>query len=222
MKKVAHGHKVAVHYTGTLANGEVFDSSEGRDPLKFTVGLGSVIDGFNDAVLGLTIGEERKVAVAPADGYGERDESRVLKIERDTMDADFTPEVGMPIGLEMQDGGRVRAMITGITEEELVLDLNHPLAGKTLNFAVQVLEIREADDPDAHGWEDEQHTHGCGSCGSCGDDEEGGCCGEHDHEGDCCGEHEHDGGCCGDHDCDEDDGEESDHEHEGSCCGRHK
>ncbi|MBF0500817.1 MAG: peptidylprolyl isomerase [Candidatus Riflebacteria bacterium] len=203
VKKVVQGHRVAVHYTGTLDSGEVFDSSEGNEPLKFTVGMGSVIDGFNNAVIGLGEGEERKVTIAPVDGYGDRDESRVMKADRASMDADFTPEVGMAIGLQMADGARIRAVITEISEDEITFDLNHPLAGKTLHFAVKVVEIREADDPEAHGWENEQHSH---SCGSCGDD---GCCSEGDDE--CCDEHDHDS-----EDCDD-----NDHGH-GGCCGRHK
>lgn len=191
MKKVVAGHLVAVHYTGTLASGEIFDSSDGRDPLKFEVGGGMVIPGFDDAVMGLAVDQEREVSIAPEQAYGVRDERKVIKLERAEMDMDFTPEIGMPIGLQTQDGHHHQAIITGITKEEVTLDMNHPLAGQTLNFKIKLVEIREGDDPEREEWLD--MGHGCGGCGG------GDCCGEHDHgdeedEGGC-GE----GGCCGGH-----------------------
>ena len=191
MKKVVAGHLVAVHYTGTLTNGEIFDSSDGRDPLKFEVGGGMVIPGFDDAVMGLSVDQEREVSIPPENAYGTRDERKIIKLDRGQMEMDFNPEVGMPIGLQTEDGAHHQGIITTVTKELVTLDLNHPLAGQTLNFKIKVVEIREADDPERE--EFLSMGHGCGGC----HDHEGGCCGDHDHEDEDegCGE----GGCCGGH-----------------------
>ena len=193
MKKISAGHLVAVHYTGTLTNGEIFDSSDGRDPLKFEVGGGMVIPGFDDAVIGMSVDQEREISIPPEQAYGTRDERKVMTLDRRKMEMDFTPEIGMQIGLQDQDGEHHMAVVTAVEKDEVTLDLNHPLAGETLNFKIRVVEIREGDDPEREEWLD--MGHGCGGCG--GHEHGDGCCGGHDHEeeeSDGCG-----GGCCGGH-----------------------
>jgi peptidylprolyl isomerase len=176
MKKAEHGQHVAVHYTGTLSDGEVFDTSEGRDPLKFTIGKGNVIDGFNDGVIGLAVGEEREITLAPDKAYGDRDETLVMKVDRHNFDGEEQPEVGMEVGVRMEDGHSAVALITEISAKKVTLDLNHPLAGKTLNFKIKLLELHNPGDPGTEDWDE---------------DLEDDCCGEHDGCCDSCSDCEH-------------------------------
>lgn len=128
------GDTVHVHYTGTLDDGEQFDSSRGRDPLSFTVGSGQVIGGFDEAVRGLTPGESRTVHIEPGDAYGERDESRVLSV----------PAAEAPDGLKAGDRvqmGEQPALVTEVTAETVTVDANHELAGKALNFDVELISL---------------------------------------------------------------------------------
>ncbi len=188
MKKIANGHHVSVHYTGTLPNGEVFDSSEGRDPLKFTVGLGKIIEGFDTAVLGLESGQECEVTIPPEKAYGDRDEKMIITVGRDEFGDDLEPEMGMQIGIRMRNGETAVGTVIKLATKDVTLDLNHPLAGQTLNFKIRVVEAHEPGAPGTEDWDGEEE-HSC--CGGHDHDE----CGEHNHGG--CGE----GGCggCGGH-----------------------
>ncbi len=168
MKTVENGHLVSVHYTGTLENGEVFDSSDGREPLQFQVGSGAIIKGFNDAVMGMAVGEEKEFTLPPELAYGPRDDSLIKTVPKAILGGQFEPETGMTVGVQMENGSRVPATITEVTDDAITLDLNPPLAGKTLIFKIKVVDISDA--PAASG---------CASCGtSCtptGGDS--GCCG---------------------------------------------
>jgi FKBP-type peptidyl-prolyl cis-trans isomerase 2 len=128
------GDKVSVHYTGTLDDGKQFDSSKGREPLQFTVGAGDVIAGFDQAVTGLKVGESRKVHIEPKDAYGERREDLVV-----TVPAAQAPQ-GLQVGQKVSLGGRP-ATVTKIAPEGVTVDANHELAGKPLNFEVQLVSI---------------------------------------------------------------------------------
>ncbi len=128
------GDKVSVHYTGTLDDGKQFDSSKGREPLQFTVGAGDVIAGFDQAVTGLKVGESRKVHIEPKDAYGERREDLVV-----TVPAAQAPQ-GLQVGSRVSLGGRP-ATVTKITADGVTVDANHELAGKALNFEVQLVSI---------------------------------------------------------------------------------
>lgn len=128
------GDTVHVHYTGTLDDGEQFDSSRGRDPLSFTVGSGQVIGGFDEAVRGLNPGESRTVHIEPADAYGLRDETRILSV----------PAAEAPDGLKVGDRvqmGNQPALVTEVTAETVTVDANHELAGKALNFDVELISL---------------------------------------------------------------------------------
>lgn len=128
------GDKVSVHYTGTLDDGTQFDSSKGKPPLQFTVGKGDVIAGFDKAVTGLAVGKSAKVHIEPKDAYGDRSDQNVV-----TIPAAETPQ-GLTVGQKVQLGGRP-ATVTKIGPEGVTVDANHQLAGKALNFEIQLVSI---------------------------------------------------------------------------------
>ena len=153
MDKVENNKVASVHYTGTLPeNGEVFDSSEGRDPLTFLVGHKNMIPGFERELMGAKVGEKVEFTLPPEDAYGELNPDAVQEIPAD-MFGDITPEVGMTL---MSDVGPFR--VTEVNEQLIKVDFNHALAGKSLTFNVEVVEIRDATEEEiAHG-----HAHGPG------------------------------------------------------------
>lgn len=136
------GDTVAVHYTGKLDDGEVFDSSRERDPLEFEVGSGQVIPGFDQAVEGLEVGESREVRLAPDQGYGQPREDLVVDVEKSQFPDESEPEVGQQVQVQVAPGQNRIATIKEIQDEAITLDLNHPLAGKPLTFDVELLEIK--------------------------------------------------------------------------------
>jgi FKBP-type peptidyl-prolyl cis-trans isomerase 2 len=138
---IKKGDKVKVEYTGTFDDGSVFDSSEGREPLEFEAGSGQVISGFDEAVIGLEIGDEKKVKLAPSEAYGEADPDLLKKILLDRLPQGEEPKPGMILELLTPDGARIPAKITEVTDKDVTIDLNHPLAGKTLNFKIKIVEI---------------------------------------------------------------------------------
>jgi len=135
------GDTVRVHYRGTLEDGSEFDSSAGRDPLEFEVGSGQVISGFDAAVVGLEPGESVTVTVPAAEAYGEHQDEGVQTFPRDAFPPDASPEVGWAVELSGPDGQRVPATIAEVTDETIVLDFNHPLAGQDLTFEIELVEI---------------------------------------------------------------------------------
>jgi peptidylprolyl isomerase len=141
MSAVQKGDTVRIHYTGTLADGTEFDSSEGRDPLEFTVGGGQVIPGFDQAVQGLTVGDEKEFTIPAEEAYGDRREEMLMRIERTQMPPELDPEVGDELQLQTPDGRPVPVRVAEIDDEAVVLDANHPLAGEDLTFQVRVEEI---------------------------------------------------------------------------------
>lgn len=141
MSTVKNGDTVRVHYTGKFDTGEVFDSSEDSDPLAFTVGAGQVIPGFDQALVGMQIGETKDVVIEPEQAYGERVEELVQTIDRGQFNlGGVEPEVGMMIEMQTPDGG-IPLTITDLTETTITLDANHPLAGEPLHFSLRLVEI---------------------------------------------------------------------------------
>ncbi|MEW5928643.1 MAG: peptidylprolyl isomerase [Gemmatimonadota bacterium] len=140
MAQAKSGDTVRVHYTGRLDDGSVFDSSEGREPLEFVLGAQQVIPGFEEAVDGLSPGEERTVNIPADRAYGARREEMVLSVGRDQFPDEIRPEVGQQLQMS-QDGQVAIVTITGVSDAEVTLDANHPLAGKDLTFDVQLVEI---------------------------------------------------------------------------------
>lgn len=140
MTTAHEGDTVKVHYVGTLEDGTVFDSSVDRDPIEFTIGEQQVIPGFESAVVGLTVGETRSVTVAPEDGYGPRMSDRVVVVDRDKLPKGLMPKPGMMLEGRAPEG-TVVFTVTGVRDDDVTLDANHPLAGKSLHFEVELIEI---------------------------------------------------------------------------------
>ena len=137
-----NGDTVRVHYTGTLEDGTVFDSSLDRDPLEVTLGEGMLIPGFENALLGMKKGESKTVVIKPEDAYGEHQEDLVLQISRANVPPHIKPETGALVQLSMEGGEELEAMITEVTTMAVTLDANHPLAGEELTFAIKLEDIR--------------------------------------------------------------------------------
>jgi len=135
------GDVVRVHYTGKLADGTVFDTSAGSEPLEFTLGEGKVIPGFEEAVTGMQVGESKTVTIPADEAYGQRRDDMVFKVERDDLPADIDPEVGMQLQMNQGDGSIAIVTITEVSETTITLDANHPLAGQDLIFDIELVEI---------------------------------------------------------------------------------
>ena len=131
------GDTVQVHYTGRLESGQVFDSSEGGEPLEFSVGSGQVIKGFDEGVVGMNVGESKQIEIEAGDAYGERVEGLVQKVSRDDIDLGVEPEVGMDLAAQTPDGQEIHVTVTEVTADSITLDANHPLAGRKLIFDVE-------------------------------------------------------------------------------------
>jgi FKBP-type peptidyl-prolyl cis-trans isomerase 2 len=139
---VGNGDKVKVEYKGTLDDGTVFDSSEAHgEPLEFEVGTGQIIPGFEEAIMGMEEGDEKEFKLEPSEAYGEHNPQLVKAVPRDKMPLDEEPETGMMLLTELPNGAKIPAVITEVTKEEVTIDLNHPLAGKTLTFEIKVIGI---------------------------------------------------------------------------------
>ena len=135
------GNTVKVHYTGTLDDGSVFDSSAGRAPLEFVLGNQGMIPGFENAVRGMQVGESKTVTIPSAEAYGPHREDMFLVFERDKLPDDMEPEVGKKLQMGTPGGGATDVVITEVTETHFTVDANHPLAGKDLTFEIEVVEI---------------------------------------------------------------------------------
>jgi peptidylprolyl isomerase len=141
MKQVNQGDTVRVHYTGKLDNGEVFDSSQGRGPLEFTVGESHVIAGFEAAVVGMQPGESKTAEIPATQAYGAHDEELLIVMSREKLPEDLDLEVGDRLQVRRTDGRIVPVTVTEISESDVTLDANHPLAGETLIFDIELIEI---------------------------------------------------------------------------------
>ena len=141
-EQAKEGDAVQVNYTGTLADGTVFDSSAGRTPLEFTIGSGQLIPGFDQAVIGMKVGEKKTVTIPAEEAYGPHREEMVLEVGRERIPSNIEPEVGMMLESTQQDGSKVVFTITNISDNNTVtLDANHPLAGKDLTFEIELVKI---------------------------------------------------------------------------------
>jgi FKBP-type peptidyl-prolyl cis-trans isomerase SlyD len=157
--KVQDGQIVAMDYALHI-DGELVDSSDGQEPLEFLQGAGNIIPGLEEALYGMAIGENKKVTVSPADGYGELDPEAFVEVPR----AEFPTEIPLEIGTEIQvtdeSGNPMFARIDSLSAEAVKLDFNHPLAGKTLNFDVTIIALRDATEEEMeHGHAHDGHEH---------------------------------------------------------------
>ena len=141
MQQVQSGDKVKVNYTGKLRNGETFDSSEGREPLEFTVGGGQVIKGFDQGVMGMQVGDKRTVEIEVVDAYGEKNQDMVIEFPKTQFPADMKPEAGMQLMMNNGEGQSFPVLVKEVKEETVLLDANHPLAGEDLVFDIELVEI---------------------------------------------------------------------------------
>ena len=142
MQEAKSGNQVKVHYHGRLQDGTTFDSSEGRSPLEFEVGAGQVIKGFDDGVLGMKQGDKKTIHIPVEEAYGEKSEDMIIEFPKDQFPPDMKPEVGMQLNLRGQDGRNFPVVISEIKNDAIVLDGNHPLAGKDLIFDIEMVEIK--------------------------------------------------------------------------------
>lgn len=142
MPKATKGDKVKVNYTGTLEDGSIFDSSEDREPLEFTMGEGQLIPGFENAVEGMAEGESTTVDIPTDEAYGERRDDLSIEIGRSELPVDVDPEVGMKLQMKQKQKDEVIPVtITDVSEEQITIDANHPLAGEDLTFEINVVNV---------------------------------------------------------------------------------
>jgi peptidylprolyl isomerase len=141
MSAAKKGDNVKIHYKGTLQDGTVFDSSEGRDPLGFTLGSGQVIPGFDEAVMGMSEGEAKNVIIPVEKAYGPRNDELVMPVPLSQVPADLKPEVGQQLQMGGPNGQPVMVSVVDITDEHIMLDANPPLAGENLTFDIELVAI---------------------------------------------------------------------------------
>mgnify|MGYP001814456507 FL=1 len=141
MTTAKSGDTVRIHYTGTLHDGTEFDSSSGRDPLEFALGGGQVIPGFDSAVDGMSVGENKTVTIPPEDAYGERHDQLVQEVPKNALPDEIDPEVGMHLQSRSPEGQVLNLVVTDVADESITVDGNHPLAGQALTFDIELVEI---------------------------------------------------------------------------------
>lgn len=141
MAQAASGDTVKVHYTGKLDDGTVFDSSREREPLEFTLDEGQIIPGFEEAVVGMEEGEETTVQIPPEKAYGPHQGEAVMEFPLEQLPDEMEPEVGMQLQLQGQNGQAFPARVVEVEDDTITLDANHPLAGETLTFEIELVEV---------------------------------------------------------------------------------
>ena len=133
--------QVKVHYKGTLSNGDVFDSSEGRDPLEFTLGGGQVIPGFENGILGMKVEESKTINIPAAEAYGAIRPEMIQEVQKAQLPVEIKPEVGLRLISRTPEGREIPFVITEVKESSIIVDSNHPLAGKDLTFEIRLVSI---------------------------------------------------------------------------------
>ena len=141
MAQAQNGDTIAVQYTGKLDDGTVFDSSVGKDPLQFTIGTGTVIPGFENAVVGMGTGDSKTVVIPAEEAYGEHNPDLVMVFDREQIPPELPVEVGQQLQLHQDNGNAVPVVVTDMSASEVTLDANHPLAGEDLTFDIQLVAI---------------------------------------------------------------------------------
>ena len=141
MPQAKEGDTVRIHYTGKFDDGTVFDSSSENEPLEFVIGDGQVIPGVEEAVIGMNPEENKTTTIPPEKGYGQYHEDMVVEVEKDKFPEHIQPELGLELELKQEDGNSVFVIVTNVSDDEVTLDANHPLAGKDLTFDIRLMEI---------------------------------------------------------------------------------
>lgn len=142
MSQVKQNDTVKVHYTGKLADGQVFDSSEGKEPIEFTLGQGQLIPGFEKGLIDMKVNEKKTVTIPKEEAYGAPREELIQEVQKDQLPEDIKPEVGMGLVSKTPDGKEMNLVVAEVKDETIVVDGNHPLAGKDLVFDLEVVEIK--------------------------------------------------------------------------------
>ena len=158
MQTVEDGQFVSLTYTGTMEDGEEFDSCDPSSPLEFQTGSGQLIKGFEDAAMGMALNEKKKFTIQPEDAYGQRDENSVHEFPRSELPEGVDPKVGDSVAFSTPEGQQIPARLMKMDDVNLTFDMNHPLAGETLTFEIEVVGI--SDTP--------TQSQGCGSDCDCG------------------------------------------------------
>ncbi|MFH1061856.1 MAG: peptidylprolyl isomerase [Candidatus Omnitrophota bacterium] len=141
MNQAKQGDKVKIHYTGKLKNNSVFDSSRSRNPFEFIIGSGQVIAGFEEGTLGMKVNETKTITIPCDKAYGPKNPDLIAIVARGHLPKDLVPAVGLRLGIHNENGQKIPAIITEITEKEVTVDANHPLAGEDLIFELELVEI---------------------------------------------------------------------------------
>jgi len=141
MTQAKAGNNVKVHYTGKLDDGTVFDSSVEREPLQFSLGSGNVIPGFEEAIIGMTPGQSKTATIPPDQAYGPQREELVIIVEKEQIPSDLSVEVGQQLQISQNDGEVIPVIVTDISDSQVTLDANHPLAGQQLTFDIELVEV---------------------------------------------------------------------------------
>jgi peptidylprolyl isomerase len=169
---IQNGQFALVHYTGTLSDGDIFDSTEGREPFEFEIGCGLVIPAFEDAIKGMNVNEEKEIFIKTADAYGEHRPDMTQTVPLSEVSQYLTPEKDMVIQVMLSNGQHAPAKIQEVTETDVILDFNHPLAGQDLNFKLKLIGVsneptQEQECGEDCGCEENACGEGEGECG-CG------------------------------------------------------
>lgn len=142
MSVIKENDTVVLHYTGKLSDGQIFDSSQDREPLEFTLGKGMLIPGFENAVMGMKVDEEKTFDIPSNEAYGEHREDLIQDVPKDKLPEEIKPEVGMQLTSRLPDGREIPVTIAEVSDSAIKVDANHPLAGKDLQFEVKIVEIK--------------------------------------------------------------------------------
>ena len=143
MSQVKANNTVKVHYTGKLADGQVFDTSEGKEPIEFVLGQGRLIPGFEEGLIDMKVNEKKTISIAKEEAYGEVNEQLIQEIDKANLPQDMEPKVGMGLVSKSPEGQEMNLMIIEVKDASVVIDGNHPLAGRDLIFDLEVVEIKE-------------------------------------------------------------------------------
>ncbi|WP_165733284.1 peptidylprolyl isomerase [Polaribacter sp. 20A6] len=145
MSQVKANNTVKVHYTGKLSDGQVFDTSEGKEPIEFVLGQGQLIPGFEQGLIDMKVNEKKTITIAKEEAYGEVNDQLIQEIDRSNLPQDMEPKVGMGLVSKSPEGQEMNLMIVEVKEASVVIDGNHPLAGRDLVFDLEVVEIKDTE-----------------------------------------------------------------------------
>jgi FKBP-type peptidyl-prolyl cis-trans isomerase SlpA len=145
MSQVKANNTVKVHYTGKLSDGQVFDTSEGKEPIEFVLGQGQLIPGFEQGLIDMKVNEKKTITIAKEEAYGEVNEQLIQEVDKANLPQDMEPKVGMGLVSKSPDGQEMNLMVVDVKEKSIVVDGNHPLAGRDLVFDLEVVEIKDTE-----------------------------------------------------------------------------